>query len=123
MPAGRTRTSRQLCGLPPDETVSDTNPVPPRLTAPRRSGGGESPNRRQLVKPRTPSVDEIRSWPVTIDVKTAGRAFGIGRDQAYRLSRQDEFPVPVLRLGRYLRVTRASVLEALGIDSEARPAA
>jgi len=72
---------------------------------------------------RPPSVEEIRSWPVTIDVKTAGRAFGIGRDQAYRLARADEFPVPVLRLGRYLRVTRASVLEALGIDSAARPAA
>jgi predicted DNA-binding transcriptional regulator AlpA len=72
---------------------------------------------------RPPSVEEIRSWPVTIDVQTAGRAFGIGRDQAYRLARDNEFPVPVLHLGRYLRVTRASVLEALGIDSTARPAA
>jgi hypothetical protein len=65
---------------------------------------------------KTPTVEEVRSWPVTVDVKTAGRAWGIGRDQAYTLARKGLFPVPVLRLGRYLRVTRASVLEALGID-------
>lgn len=64
---------------------------------------------------QTPTAQEIRSWPVTVDVRTAGRAFGIGRDQAYRLVREGQFPVPVLRLGRYLRVTRAAVLDALGI--------
>jgi hypothetical protein len=66
--------------------------------------------------PATGEVEEARSWPVTVDVATAGRAWGIGRDRAYALARQGRFPVPVLRLGRYLRVTRASVLEALGID-------
>jgi hypothetical protein len=50
-----------------------------------------------------------------VDVPTAGRAFGIGRDEAYRLAREGSFPAPVLRLGRYLRVTRAAVLNALGI--------
>ena len=64
---------------------------------------------------RTPSVDEIRAWPVTVDVRTAGRAWGLGRDQSYRLARDGRFPVPVLRLGRRLRVTRAAVLDALGI--------
>lgn len=63
-----------------------------------------------------PTVEEVRSWPVTVDVRTAGRAFGVGRDQAYRLAREGNFPVPVLHLGRYLRVTRASVLAALGIE-------
>jgi hypothetical protein len=70
---------------------------------------------------RTPTVEELRAWPVTVDVQTAGRAFGIGRDQAYRLAREGHFPVPVLRLGRYLRVTRASVLAALGVDEERSP--
>jgi predicted DNA-binding transcriptional regulator AlpA len=41
----------------------------------------------------------------------------MGRDQAYKLAREGRFPVPVLRLGRSLRVTRAAVLEALGIES------
>jgi predicted DNA-binding transcriptional regulator AlpA len=70
---------------------------------------------------RVPTPDDIRSWPVTIDVPTAGRAFGIGRDESYRLAREGRFPVPVLHLGRYLRVTRASVLTALGV-SEYSPA-
>ena len=45
---------------------------------------------------RTPSVDEIKAWPATVDVQTAGRAWGVGRDQAYRLAREGRFPVPVL---------------------------
>ncbi|MFC0530838.1 DNA-binding protein [Phytohabitans kaempferiae] len=65
---------------------------------------------------RVPTPDEIRAWPVTVDVPTAGRAFGVGRDESYRLAKQGRFPVPVLRLGRYLRVTRASVLVALGVS-------
>lgn len=65
---------------------------------------------------RVPTVDEIRAWPVTVDVRTAGRAWGLGRDQAYRLAREGRFPVPVLRLGRYFRVTRASILDGLGIS-------
>lgn len=69
---------------------------------------------------RTPTVEEVRSWPVTVDITTAGRAWGIGRDRAYALARQGRFPVPVLRLGRHLRVTRASVLDALGIDDHRR---
>ena len=68
-----------------------------------------------------PTPDEIRAWPVTVDVPTAGRAFGIGRDEAYRLAREGTFPVPVLRLGRYLRVTRAAVLAALGVPDSVPP--
>jgi hypothetical protein len=64
---------------------------------------------------RVPTPDEILAWPATVDVPTAGRAFGIGRDESYRLVREERFPVPVLRLGRYLRVTRAAVVAALGI--------
>jgi predicted DNA-binding transcriptional regulator AlpA len=75
-----------------------------------------------MATPRVPTPDEVRAWPVTVDVRTAGRAWGLGRDQAYRLAREGSFPVPVLRLGRYLRVTRASILEALGIDDNQRVA-
>ena len=69
---------------------------------------------------RVPTPDEIRAWPATVDVPTAGRAFGIGRDESYRLAREGRFPVPVLRLGRYLRVIRATVLQTLGIDDSPR---
>ena len=65
---------------------------------------------------RVPTPEEIRAWPVTIDVPSAGRAFGIGRDESYRLAREGRFPVQVLHLGRYLRVARASVLNALSVS-------
>lgn len=70
---------------------------------------------------RIPTPDEIRAWPVTVDVPTAGRAFGVGRDESYRLAREGHFPVPVLHLGRYLRVTRAAVLIALGVSDGQPP--
>jgi predicted DNA-binding transcriptional regulator AlpA len=64
---------------------------------------------------KTPTPAEILTWPVTVDILTAASAWGLGRDQASRMARDNTFPVPVLRLGRYLRVTRSSILEALGI--------
>ena len=60
--------------------------------------------------------DEVRALPVTVDLPTAGRPFGLGRDASYDLARLGQFPGPVLKLGRMLRVTRASLLEALGIN-------
>lgn len=63
-----------------------------------------------------PTPDEIRAWPATVKaVPDAAAAFGIGSEAAYRLIREGKFPVPVLTLGRAFRVTRASVMSALGI--------
>lgn len=64
--------------------------------------------------------DDVLALPVTVDVPTAGRCFGLGRDGAYDLARTGAFPVPVLRLGRAMRVTRASLLDALGLTDNAR---
>lgn len=68
-----------------------------------------------------PAPDEIRGWPATVDLPTAGRCFGAGRDLSYQLAREGRFPVPVLGVGRRLVVTRASLLAVLGIpdNSEA----
>lgn len=60
----------------------------------------------------TPATD-LTDLPHVVDVPTAGRAFGIGRDSSYRLARSGRFPVPVLRLGRRYVVTRASLLAVL----------
>lgn len=62
-----------------------------------------------------PTADEIRAWPATVSVPTAGRCYGLGRDTAYDLARRGEFPVAVLRIGRHLVVTRASIMSALNI--------
>lgn len=65
--------------------------------------------------PKVPTAREVRSWPVTVGVVQAGRCWGLGRDAAYDLARAGDYPVPVLRLGHRLVVTRASVLAALGL--------
>lgn len=59
--------------------------------------------------------DEVLALPVTVDVVTAGKCWGIGRNGSYRLAREGRFPVPVLQLGHRQVVTRAAVLQALGI--------
>lgn len=63
------------------------------------------------------SMDELLSLPVSVDLATAGRAFGLGRTKAFELARQDRFPVRVLRVGRKYRVPRSAIFEALGIGS------
>lgn len=62
--------------------------------------------------------DELLSLPVTVDVETAGRAFGLGRTVAYRLVRDGEFPVPVMRVGNKYRVCSAELWRALGVSPE-----
>jgi hypothetical protein len=61
-------------------------------------------------------VEELRALPVTVDVPTAGRAFGLGRSLSFELARCGDFPCRVLRCGRLLRVARADLLAALGAD-------
>ncbi|MFE0642125.1 DNA-binding protein [Streptomyces sp. NPDC058877] len=62
--------------------------------------------------------DELLSLPVTVDVETAGRAFGVGRTVAYRMVRDGDFPVPVLRVGNKLRVRTAELWRELGMRPE-----
>lgn len=49
-------------------------------------------------------------WP------DAAPAFGYGRDAAYRAAKDGTAPVPILRLGRRLVVTRAALLHVLGLS-------
>jgi hypothetical protein len=62
------------------------------------------------------SMDELLSLPVSVDLTTAGRAFGLGRTKAFELARQGRFPVRVLRVGQKYRVPRSAIFEALGIS-------
>ncbi len=73
------------------------------------------------------SVEELRALPVSVDLPTAGRAFGIGRTKAHELARRGVFPCRVLRVGAKYRVPRAAIYEALGLaltdhDSDGRAA-
>jgi hypothetical protein len=61
------------------------------------------------------SQAELLALPAVVDLTTAGRAFGIGRTKAFELARAGEFPVKVIQVGRKLRVSKAVILEALGV--------
>lgn len=74
-----------------------------------------------ILKGMTP--DEVRALPVSTDIVTAGRAFGVQRTKAYDLAKAGEFPVPVLRIGNTYRVRRADLLDALGIADQPEPVA
>ncbi len=63
-----------------------------------------------------PTVSQLLSWPATVPLwPDAASALGLSRATAYELVRRDEFPCPVLRLGRLLKVPTAGLLQALGI--------
>lgn len=50
---------------------------------------------------------------LTMTIPEVAETFGISRTQAYELASQNELPVPVIRIGRQLRVSRALVDDLL----------
>jgi hypothetical protein len=63
--------------------------------------------------------DELLALPVSVDVETAGRAFGMGYTKAKELARAGKFPCRILKVGAKYRVPRSALFEALGIDPAA----
>ena len=61
---------------------------------------------------------DVRQLPVVIDLQTAARLLGIGRTSAYELVRNDQWPTPVIRIGRQIRVPTAPLLVALCITTQ-----
>ncbi|MFI6471158.1 DNA-binding protein [Streptomyces sp. NPDC050516] len=59
---------------------------------------------------------EIFNLPVSVDLRTAARAFGMCRGTAYRLIALDAFPCSTVRVGRRHRVLTVDLLHALGIE-------
>lgn len=58
---------------------------------------------------------EVRQT-TAVDVATAAKLLGIGKTRAYELAATGELPVNVLRIGRRLVVTTASLLRALDVE-------
>jgi excisionase family DNA binding protein len=56
--------------------------------------------------------------PPAIDLSTAAQALGIGRTVAYQLVRENEWPTPVVRLGRLIRVPTSALLHLLAIKPD-----
>ncbi|MGW0938842.1 hypothetical protein [Streptomyces sp. NPDC002666] len=59
---------------------------------------------------------ELLNLPVAVDLETANRALLLGRTKGFQLAKVGEYPVPVMRVGKTYRVSRAALLRALDID-------
>jgi predicted DNA-binding transcriptional regulator AlpA len=60
-----------------------------------------------------PTLDEIKTWPATISVADAARAFGISKSHAYALIAYGQFPARILSVGGVRRVVTSSVVALL----------
>lgn len=63
------------------------------------------------------TADEIGALPAVVNLPAAALALGLGRSAAYQLVRVGDWPTPVLRLGRLIRVPSAPLLELFGLAS------
>ncbi|MFJ6985896.1 MULTISPECIES: helix-turn-helix domain-containing protein [unclassified Streptomyces] len=63
------------------------------------------------------SFTEMFDLPVSVDLRTARRALGIGSTTAYRLLRDKEFPCPVVRVGRRYMIATTELMRAMGIEN------
>ena len=55
--------------------------------------------------------------PPVVDLPTAAAILGIGRTLAYQLVRTGQWPTPVLRIGRLIKVPTGPLLDLLGNGS------
>jgi len=70
---------------------------------------------------------ELFALPVTVDIPTAGRAWGMNKNTAYERAHAGEFPCEIQPLGKRFVVTKVALLRALGYPEDVqhgnRPAA
>ncbi len=66
------------------------------------------------------TLGELLELPAIVNVETAARALGIGRNKAMDLIRAGSFPAKTLQLGATVKVPTASLREALGLPMVVR---
>lgn len=65
------------------------------------------------AKPRM-TEQELAALPVSVPLKDAGRAFGMGRTKAHELVRKGQFPCRLVRCGGGYVVPKPELLRVLG---------
>ncbi len=60
-----------------------------------------------------PTLDEIRTWPATVNAERAALAIGISRAYAYECIKSGTFPARTLTVGKRTVVITSSILAAL----------
>lgn len=61
------------------------------------------------------TLAQAAKLPASLSLIEAAALLGIGRTHAYNLEAAGQFPVPVLHLGRVIRVPTAPLLRLLGL--------
>ena len=61
--------------------------------------------------------------PAVLDVPQAARLLGIGRTLAYELVRNDQWPTPVIRMGRLIKIPSGPLIELMSTGYTTRTAA
>jgi len=64
-------------------------------------------------------MQENRIQSRTLNIEDAGTMLGISRPTSYKLARADQFPVPVIRVGRRMVVSRSAIEELLSRQKDA----
>ena len=76
---------------------------------------------RHHTAPTVWTEDRIRTLGAITDLPTAASIFGLSRTAAYDLVRQEQFPVPVIRIGARYRVPVAAILAVLHLAPDPPP--
>jgi predicted DNA-binding transcriptional regulator AlpA len=59
--------------------------------------------------------------PAVLDLEHAAHLLGIGRTLAYELVRTDQWPTPVIRLGRLIKIPTAPLIDFMKTGSANHP--
>ncbi len=66
------------------------------------------------------AADPLAGLPPVIDLMDAAGLLGLGRTTAYKLVRTGQWPTPIIRIGRLIRVPTAPLVDLLTGSPSAR---
>ena len=64
---------------------------------------------------RVMTREDALALPPVVSISTAAELLGLGRSAAYELVRSGQWPTPILRLGRLIKVPTAPLIALVGI--------
>jgi excisionase family DNA binding protein len=64
----------------------------------------------------SPNRHDLAALPAVLNVEQAAEVLDLSRTAAYELIRSGEWPTPVFRLGRLIRIPTAPVMRLLGLE-------
>jgi len=67
---------------------------------------------------RVMTREDALALPPVVNISTAAEVLGLGRSAAYELVRNGQWPTPILRLGRLIKVPTAPLIALVGIDAQ-----